>query len=233
MNTCQRRSHAEHQPPNPSAVHHDASPRRASAPAWFAAASVPPQVPPHPRWRRNRTALPGHCSRAGNLAAVRELAPQPRSVVRAPPQRPVAPAPLPRCGPEGRHERAQQRTPPPCLPRQHDTALPGKLRQAPAPLSAHVDGVKAMRARAAAPSPPVRLPAGRDGAGAPPHGPDRARRPRGRQAPHEAGDASGPAASAPAESAREASWMPPYEPGSSHFAAATRTSTSMPGGTVT
>ena len=60
--------------------------------------------------------------------------------------------------------------------------------------SAHVDGVKARRARAAAPAPPVRLPAGRDGAGAPPHGPDRARRPTGRQAPHEAGDVSGPAA---------------------------------------
>ena len=60
--------------------------------------------------------------------------------------------------------------------------------------SAHVDGVKAMRARATAPSPPVRLPAGRAGVGAAPHGPDRARRPRGRQAPLEAGDVSGPAA---------------------------------------
>ena len=40
--------------------------------------------------------------------------------------------------------------------------------------SAHVDGVKARRARAAAPSPPGRVPAGRDGAGAPP---DRERRP--------------------------------------------------------
>ena len=61
--------------------------------------------------------------------------------------------------------------------------------------SAHVAGVKAMRARAAAPSPPVRLPAGRDGAGAPPHGPDRARRPTGRQAhPTKPVTSPGPAA---------------------------------------
>ena len=78
--------------------------------------------------------------------------------------------------------------------------------------SAHVDGVKARRARAAAPSPPARLPAGRDEAGH--HRTDRtaldASRNARRRTKPETSPARPPATSAPAEPPREAACTPPY-----------------------
>ena len=78
--------------------------------------------------------------------------------------------------------------------------------------SAHVDGVKARRARAAAPSPPARLPAGRDEAGH--HRTDRtafdASRNARRRTKPKTSPARPPATSAPAEPPREAACTPPH-----------------------